>query len=424
MGAAQTNQPGHLGFRPWEISALANRHVLDTHVTEAAFLWVQRERAATAPQYRLRHLARLEDRLDGHLEGLRHAGRTGCELARRRLDNCDAGMVFVVAHLALQAAAPEQMRRALNLALSRPEEFSSALVTAVAWTTDRGEMMLSHLEGSPLAEHQRIALALTIENGQDPGYALAQAAESAHTPLRALGLRTIGEFKRGNLMPLLHRAEHDCDEACQFWAAYSRALMGDAGAARMAWALGHTLPHLWRVAIDVGMRCGEPGWARETIRALAMHEETLRRAVQASAAFGDPQVVPWLIRLMSSPPLARAAGEAFSIITGVDLYDAQLSDSPPQPVDLETDDDDDDLPWPRQQAIESWWSSHRHGFLPGKRFLSVQPITQAAALDVLRNGYQRQRAGAAIEWARLIEGAPLFRVTKRAREQQRRLAPA
>src|SRR6202007_1848090 len=51
-------------------------------------------------------------------------------------------------------------------------------------------------------------------------------------------------------------------------------------------------------------------------------KEGMRMAIAAAGAIGDPEHVPWLIEQMKVPALARIGGEAFAMITGIDLaYD-------------------------------------------------------------------------------------------------------
>src|SRR5690242_4412825 len=60
-----------IGFRPGEISALFNDRVVGRHADEASFLWLLRDGAVRAPHYTLRDLARLDERVEAHLDGLR-----------------------------------------------------------------------------------------------------------------------------------------------------------------------------------------------------------------------------------------------------------------------------------------------------------------------------------------------------------------
>ena len=71
---------------------------------------------------------------------------------------------------------------------------------------------------------------------------------------------------------------------------------------------------------------------------------------------GDPMYIPWLINLMTVPEVSRVAGEAISMITGVDLAYDDLDGEWPEgfesgPAENPEDEDvamdsDEDLPWP------------------------------------------------------------------------------
>jgi uncharacterized protein (TIGR02270 family) len=250
--------------------------------------------------------------------------------------------------------------------------------------------------------------------------AFRSAATDANPDLRARALRAIGETKCPKLEPLLRGGMQAADADCRFWGAWSLALFGDEHAAADAFAAGIDEPGLSGFAIEIAMRAGEPGWARDLIRSLARNESTVRQAIVAAGAFGDPTVVSWLLQVIHQHELAKVSAEAFAMITGVDLEAAEFKEDPPDDVP-EEHDDDTDLRWPSIQGLTDWWQREGHRFSSGQRFLAGKPITETAALEVLRNGYQRQRRGAAIELARLREDAMVFPTEERADWQQRRL---
>jgi len=108
------------------------------------------------------------------------------------------------------------------------------------------------------------------------------------------------------------------------------------------------------------------------------------------------------------------------MITGVDIaYEkfegewpdgfesGPTEDSEDENVEMEPDED---LPWPNTELIEKWWWSHRGEFQNGIRYLCGKPMTMDSLQNVLRTGYQRQRAAAAIELAIRQPGQPLFEV--------------
>ena len=61
--------------------------VLAQHVEETAFLWHLRAVGVGQPQYDFKSLARLDNRLAGHLDGLRVAGDDGWQFARKELED-------------------------------------------------------------------------------------------------------------------------------------------------------------------------------------------------------------------------------------------------------------------------------------------------------------------------------------------------
>ena len=75
--------------------------------------------------------------------------------------------------------------------------------------------------------------------------------------------------------------------------------------------------------------------------------------------------------------------------------------------------------WDEVQAIDKWWARNRQGFSDGQRFLLGQPLSEAAAAEVLRTGSQRQRAAAALELKLRRPDQALFEVRAPAIHQRR-----
>ena len=123
---------------------------------------------------------------------------------------------------------------------------------------------------------------------------------------------------------------------------------------------------------------------------------------------------------MATPRLARVAGEAFAMITGAELAYQDLDRPWPEgftagPTEDPSDenvemDADENLPWPDQAKIAVWWQANQQRFEHGTRHLIGNPMTLGWLGHVLRAGYQRQRAAAALELAIRQPGTPLFEV--------------
>ena len=168
------------------------------------------------------------------------------------------------------------------------------------------------------------------------------------------------------------------------------------------------------------------------LKEVARDPRQTRWLIQGSGIAGDSVYVPWLIKRMAELNTARLAGEAFTLITGVDMgadaldrpapedFESGPNDDPDDPnVDM---DPDDGLSWPDPQKIEAWWATNGGRFQAGTRYFMGAPVTREHCIEVLKNGYQRQRILAAHYLCLLEPGTPLFNTSAPAWRQQRLLA--
>jgi uncharacterized protein (TIGR02270 family) len=185
-------------------------------------------------------------------------------------------------------------------------------------------------------------------------------------------------------------------------------------------------------ALTLILRAMDPGDSRRFVSSLAAKPDAIRLAVMGAGIVGDPVTVPWLIKRMESPALAKLAGEAFTMITGVDLAYADLDqDAPSGPDAGETAsaieevtplDYESNLPWPSAFLVAQWWAKNQLAFSAGTRYLGGNPITAQSAVEVLTNGKQRLRAAAALELALINPNQVLFEVRACGSAQEKRLA--
>ncbi len=89
----------------WPVIPLLLRHsvkinlpIIEQHSEEAAFLWLLRGSAVSAPHYKLKDLAKLDDRIDAHIDGLRIAEDAGWEILKKQLEeHPEPGEAFAAA---------------------------------------------------------------------------------------------------------------------------------------------------------------------------------------------------------------------------------------------------------------------------------------------------------------------------------------
>jgi uncharacterized protein (TIGR02270 family) len=385
---------------------LVMRDVVEEHAEEAGFLWLLRDAAVTAPHYSLRDLAELDGRVEAHLDGLRIAGSLGWELCAEALAG-GAGDVFVGAVLAFESGKDDRIALALDAGSSKPE-MARPLVSALGWLSfPQAEMPLQKLLAAELPALRRIGIAAWAVHRQRPGPALTDALVGKDLALQARALRAVGELGLESSHPITRKSFSSPDAACRFWANWSAALLvGDTDAIPNLQGIAETKGPYQVRALGLAMRRLEPRKGKAWQAKLAEAPELLRLAVIGAGVLGDPELVPWLIAQMKLPPLARVAGEAFTMITGVDIALQSLDGSPPEKPAASSDGDEDlaadadaNLPWPNPEAIERWWTGNQSDFTKGTRHLLGKPLTPDWLQQILRSGRQRQRAAAALELA-------------------------
>lgn len=409
--------------------------IVEQHAEEAAFLWSLRDAATDQPHIALRDLADLEERIEAHLDGLRVAGDAGPAMARAALDRFPGpGELFVTHVLAFQTQDERKIDEALDVVDSLPKA-RRGLFGALGWTSPgrlRGQVV-GWLDAPSVSRRLAGVVACSLHRA-DPRTHLERLLND-EPPVRARALRLAGELGRTDVRQNVRRAVADEDQACRFWAAWSAGLLGDRETALpvLQSYAAENGPFRWR-ALDLALRVKERAVAVEWLRSLGKDPANARAVVVGTGVLGDPIVVPWLIERMSLPPLARVAGESFSMITGADLVKEKLEGQTPEENSTGDADHavggdpaaeaDENLSWPDPQKIDAWWAATRDRFAVGVRHLGGRPVAPESCQEILRSGRQRQRRAAAYELALMRPSNPLYNWRALSRRQIRSLSAA
>lgn len=403
--------------------------VIAEHADEAAFLWLQRTHAVHAPNYSPSQFADLDERLAAHVDGLRVAGDDGWRCAAYALENEGPEDFFPAAVLAIEstdAHFDDLMARAEKAPQAVP-----GLVSALGWVepAQLGGRVKALLDGkAPLA--RKLGIAACVLHRRDPGVALDAALADQADSVRIRALRAAGELGRTDLLPRVLALLGEAKPELRFWAARSAVLLGDRG---------HALDALRAFALEPGPRQSKAfQLALQAMEVKAGHAllaactnlpGAMRLRIVGAGFVGDARYAPWLIEQMTQPATARIAAEAFVNITGVDFNLEQMEVPPPEDFEdgpsEDPDDENVDLPedvalaWPDVERIRHWWQANASRFTPGTRFFLGRPVSEQACVQVLREGFQRQRVAAALHRSLLQPGMPLFPTSAPAWRQQR-----
>jgi uncharacterized protein (TIGR02270 family) len=408
-------------------------HIIEQHAEEAAFLWLLRDRAVSAPHYSLKDLAKLDGRVEAHIDGLRIAGDYGWQVVQTNLAAKESGEVFAAGVLALEGNEIDRLNLLYDAVEECPETVRG-LISAFGWVDPqhlRGKVNGLLMSQNPF--RREVGIAACAIHRVDPGRFLEQSLSDDDLSLKARAARTAGELGRVDLKSVLLDWIGHPDAGVGFWSAWSAVLLGDRGKglhslrSRIVDGAEFSMP-----ALNLVLRVLEPSQVKELLTVLATHDDRIREAVAGAGITGDPAYLPWLIKQMEVPKLAKVAGESFSFITGVDIAYHDLEGELPKdfgtgPTENPEDDNvamdpDEDLPVPDPILIDRWWRQHQQDFQIHVRHLSGRPVNRASCQEVLKTGKQRQRRAAALELALVSPEAPLFETRAVGKKQQSRLS--
>jgi len=407
--------------------------VVQQHVEDAAILFSTRSALVRSPHAKLHHLRRFDDRLAAHLEGLAIAGDQAKSMCQAALEQGGAGPAFVAAIRALDSQDTQWLKQLVSLAEAVPAS-QAGLKAAFGWSAGaqlRG-IVVDLLDNGTPAE-RAVGVAACAMHRIDPNLGPNRRLEDADPAVRARAYRTAGELGKREFLSRLGAASREEDPTCQLWAAWAAVLLGDRQEAleRLSAAGRQEGPFRAR-AFRLSLLAAAAPQAHEQLRSLAQDEAQIRWLIQGAGLVGDPTYVPWLMKHMADDKLARLAGESFSLITGADLAALDLERKPPeQPVDGPNDEardpnvelnEDDDLPWPDAARIERWWAQNSSRFPSGQRYFAGAPVSREQCMEVLKNGYQRQRMLAAHHLSLLEPGSVMFEWRAPAWRQSQALA--
>lgn len=387
-------------------------HVLEQHVNEAAFLWMQRSLAMNQVHHSAASLRKLEMRINNHLKGLMIAPQHAWEIALVLADNKESGEVFVLSILALHSGESEKINTALLLGADNQEALKG-LISASAWLpNDKVHPLLKPWIENKNFFLRHLAVSVCSARRLDPqrylNSLLDDSENTGNTALYCRMLRLIGELKRHDLTSHLNTAQINDNADVKFWASRSNLLLGDASGLDFieSYVLQKNSHQL--KAIDIAFRCHSHTTAWSWINQLVKAPQQTAQTIIALSTLGDPHGINWLLARMEEPLHAKAAGHAFGMMTGIDLLQEGLAGHRASSFADEEGDEEipvvdgyENLPIPHVEKVSQRWQQIQHQFQPGYRYFLGQPITSPVLQHTIINGHQGQRLSACMEFALL-----------------------
>lgn len=391
----------------------AYQSIYSQYVDVSSFLWLLRSIAVNRPNYSIGDVRNIEHRLDYQLDGIMSSLEMGWPVCEEALEIGEPGEVFTAAVIAIRSHDTGYIRTAVEAGLAKPEA-TPGLISAMGWLPEHlaAPWIEKFLNGKDM-NHKYLGVSACSVRSSDPGEMLVTILKREdcrqHELLYARTLRLVGELRRQDLMPFVLQAMNADNESVKFWASWSAIMLGHKKAIEVI------KPYLFKpgphhlVAIQLAFRVLPIEMARTWISEMAKQKELERSVITATGVLGDPHAVNWLIAKMADPKLARVAGEAFSLMTGADLEQLQVTiplpkgasnDPTDDPADANVSmDPDEDLPFPDMKKMTGLWQRYGQNFIVGQRYFLGRPISVDGLKERLMQGKQRQRHAAALELA-------------------------
>src|SRR5258707_804049 len=145
------------------MTVIAN--VVSQHAEEAAMLWLLRRSATQAPHYSLADLAKIDGRVEAHLDGLRIAGEEGWRICEEQLAANEEGEVFAASVVAFESGSPGRIVKVLSV-VEEEQKAMAGLVSAVGWLTfEQAQTYIKSFLATSSPVQRRIGVAVCAIHG-------------------------------------------------------------------------------------------------------------------------------------------------------------------------------------------------------------------------------------------------------------------
>jgi uncharacterized protein (TIGR02270 family) len=397
------------------------RDIYEQYVDNASFLWILRDIAVYQPHYYPADIQELEQRIEAQLDGLMTSIEIAWPLCADALELAEPGEVFTAAVIAFRSRDMNKIQQAVEVGLSS-ETAVKGLISALGWLP--GKLVHSWIKKfftSKDLNHKFLAIAACSVRRENPEEYLNTILERAdcktHIRLYSRSLRLIGELRRLDLMPYLEEALNSDDDSIRFWSIWSSILLGKHEIVKNLEPYVLNSGPYQELAINIAFRVLPIAQARGWISTLAKTEGQIRNVIKATGILGDPHAVNWLISKMQDASVAKLAGEAFVLVTGIDLEQHQLIDESRSNMNsldnVELEDeavefDDENLPWPDHEKIKKLWMNHGRHFIAGRRYVFGKPVSNEYIKSIMTTISQRQRQASVVELSLIDSNIPML----------------
>ncbi len=364
----------------------------EEHFDEISFLYEHRCAALVDVDYGLSDLARLDERIEAHLDALLQGETVAIAIAQENISTDDAGMLYAVTRLCCRSDKPELILDCLGALDWDEHHLVSAMAAALqsdlpmgwtqiiaGWLGDFHPRLTALL--AEAAGYRRLPLAAEVQTA-------AATADASLAPrfLRALGMLDEKHQPPSCLM-LLYAHMQKTDVLAARTAAIAGLRLRDAD------LFSSILSNPWPWS-PIPLTLVGDSRVFLYLRQFANTSESSIDAVIAFGLLGDIRAIPPLLELLSHKELGNHAAASLHLLTGETFLEEVPMESDDEDEEVLADNDNP-LPEPepattRQLSTDvetwsNWWAKGQQRFRQNQRYRLGELYSSLQGINALRS---------------------------------------
>jgi len=336
--------------------------VIQAHFDEASYLFSEFMVEVNSAEPKKQYLKNVSARLSAHLDGLvvnHQAAWLICEgvLSNEDLGDGEASDFFVASYLAFQGNDLEKVKPVVETAESHAS-LLKAVSYGLAWIPwqQSGFWATKFVASSRLAIasiglfcHQTYKQPAPITTKSLLAKSLEQGIESVIPSTLLMSEKTQDK----SVLPLLQSYQSEELNSTHLQVLEARIKLGDLGAVEKLKPFVMNENDFREHALSTAFSRLDTTESKQWIAELKNTDQAERLLLLAIGAMKEKPLLPWVVKQMHTPEIARIAGKVFSQITGYDLRKQGwiITDGSMDKFWLELDGDEE-LDWPDVHKIE------------------------------------------------------------------------
>jgi len=402
--------------------------IIEQYVDEVPFLYSFRKNASIAPDYVLDELAELDERLEANICGLLMMGDVAWDMCEEALALDREGDVFTLTLLAIELNDLKRLQWIIVQLDSDEKTLFDSVVDAFGYFPfQKIAQLLKDMYTLPMPIMQTLVIASLLFHRQVPEKLIQHNLISKNFLTKKEVIFSVGIMGMQKYLNMVTPLLDDENEDIAFAACWTETRFGNQTAlAKLERFITH--PQYGDLSLQYVVMQNDIHKVTGILRKMFADKSTKRLSIMGLGYVGKANSIPSLITMMDAPETARVSGEAFSLLTGINLTANNLSREDPVKLDAEpldsADDDnvemdpDQDLPWPDAEKIKQWWSQNQQNYYADKRYIGGRELSIGSLKQMLKQANQRQRLFASNILALYDRNHPLFNTQAPAKRQK------